>query len=178
MLWWCSKQRVESFSRCEITAPAGQKPDACFWRMQKQREKACWDASHELNRTQLFNFTWRFSCTGMCEREAGKGSGERPIGALICTIHFSRPSPWPLWQMTTLLFQMANPSCSPKSIRKYVDGVPATNMNKHGCIASGCTHTYSHGPPAAVLNRAGCKTQTGCNFNTNWNVSTSLNEKS
>lgn len=135
-----------------------------FWRMHEQSGRARWDAGHELNSTRLFNFTWRFSRTRMWKREAGKWSGERPIRALIYTMHFSGPSPSPLWQMTTLLFQMANTACSHKSVIKYVDEASATNMNKHGHTTLGCTNTYSPGPLTAVQNRTGCKTQTGCNF--------------
>lgn len=39
------KLSVEKFSRREIATPAGQKPDACFWRMRKQVWKStfgCW----------------------------------------------------------------------------------------------------------------------------------------
>lgn len=87
---------------------------------------------------ELFNFTCGFGCAGMCKSV----KVQREIWALICTVHVSRPSPSPLWQMTTLLFQMANPASSPKSIRGHVDRATATNMNKHSCITSGWTQTY------------------------------------
>lgn len=60
--------------RCEITTPAGETPEACFWRL---RECVCWDAGHEFNRVELFNFTCRCSCYRMCVREKCEGGRGR-----------------------------------------------------------------------------------------------------
>lgn len=76
-----------------------------------------------LNRMALFNFTFRCSCRRVKELEPHLGFNlHSPVFQTLPSL---------LWRMTTLLFQMANPASSCKSIREHVDGAAATNMNKH-----------------------------------------------
>ncbi len=87
----------------------------------------CWDAGHEFNRMELFNFTCRRSfyrtCVSEKEVEADPGFNlHRPVLQTL-----------PLAALTDDDFIISDGKSSHprKSIRVYVDGAAATNMNKH-----------------------------------------------